>query len=980
MKIQRFFAGVLAGTLMLTSFTNNALAATADDATDPATATGYSIVSGAESGAPAAYYNAGQNKLILTSGNISHTLDSLFKNATSGGAELPLNAVTNITVKGPIDLAGSVFANSSETTTTDHLSNLTHIQLNNGVTIGATSNIAQAMFANKTKLASVNATQTGLPLPASIKQMFTGDVALIEIPQFNYAAVTDATSAFQHTALSSLDLSTMTAVTADTDMLLKTQALNQIKFGKIPSATSGWTGRWTNAENNDAITADNTKKALAWIGSSMDLSKTYKRLTTDAQYTKAGLSNMYHIDGLHKDNAYKISDGSANPFTTYCLNWKKDGPKDSFYTGSGVTDSTSWASLLDDDSASDVTRTLTNYDNSEQKAFQTILFFGYPNDGAGLLDNKNTAAAKTDLYAATQAVLWSVLNGIGKTQALEKAGSNSTQAQNLYDALLSKTYANFTGSISDGTFNMTVYQPDDATRQNMISGTYSVSVTKYAPVGTVKLPGAKLVLSTDAAHNNKVAEWTTTDKTHVVVGLIPGKEYYLTELAAPAGYDIATQIKFTANGHHQRVDMTDTYKKHSITVKKVDDSQAQTRVVGAALTLSGTRDNGTIITSQTKTTTSSDDLVFTDLYPGTYTISETSVPAGYQRANDISFTIAATDEDSVKHIYTMIDKKVKYGSASITKVDPKGENLSGAEFKVTDSTGKIVTTFTSSSSAQNIANLTAGETYTLEETKAPTGYQKAEKKTFTVTENSTTEIKITDQYSKHELTIKKVDNDGNRVANAELKISGTTLAGDTIDSITFTTKSDSDKTVELYPGSYTISETSVPDGYTKASDQKVTIKLTDDSKTVTLVDKKTAEKETKETKANNTINIYKYITGTTTPVKGAVLAIYNGETEIAKFTTTDKPYTITTLTKNTTYTLKELTVPEGYKKAEDMTFTVSGQSQNIVMYDAPTTAITTAAPKTGDSRPIGLLIAVIVASVIGAILGLFLFRRIKSQK
>gem|GEM_PF-3432508 len=86
------------------------------------------------------------------------------------------------------------------------------------------------------------------------------------------------------------------------------------------------------------------------------------------------------------------------------------------------------------------------------------------------------------------------------------------------------------------------------------------------------------------------------------------------------------------------------------------------------------------------------------------------------------------------------------------------------------------------------------------------------------------------------------------------------------------------------------------------------------------------------------ILIRKIDADTRAPLSGAVLAIFDGSTEIERWTSGTSAHVIeSALTAGKTYTLREITAPEGYGVAEDMTFTVpaDGSSITVTMSDPP---------------------------------------------
>ena len=86
------------------------------------------------------------------------------------------------------------------------------------------------------------------------------------------------------------------------------------------------------------------------------------------------------------------------------------------------------------------------------------------------------------------------------------------------------------------------------------------------------------------------------------------------------------------------------------------------------------------------------------------------------------------------------------------------------------------------------------------------------------------------------------------------------------------------------------------------------------------------------------ILIRKIDADTRAPLSGATLAIFDGSTEIERWTSGASAHVVgTQLTFGKTYTLREISAPEGYGVADDMTFTVptDGSSITVTMSDPP---------------------------------------------
>ena len=262
-----------------------------------------------------------------------------------------------------------------------------------------------------------------------------------------------------------------------------------------------------------------------------------------------------------------------------------------------------------------------------------------------------------------------------------------------------------------------------------------VVVSKTDLAGTKELPGAKLqILSSDG--KTVLESWTSTNEEYKVTKkLKAGESYILREIEAPDGYAIADDVKFTVNkdGSTTKVVMKDA--QTSVTVSKTDLT-GEKEIAGAKLQI--LNKNGKVMeewTSDGKTHAVTAALV-ADV---TYILHEVSAPAGYRTAKDIEFTVDKTGKTTE---VVMKDAPTK---ASILKTDESGKALSGAQLVVKDSTGKELDKWTSDGKAHEITGLlTVGETYTLSEVSAPSGYTVAPDQTFKMEDKDVIEVTMVD--------------------------------------------------------------------------------------------------------------------------------------------------------------------------------------------------------------------------------------------
>ena len=182
------------------------------------------------------------------------------------------------------------------------------------------------------------------------------------------------------------------------------------------------------------------------------------------------------------------------------------------------------------------------------------------------------------------------------------------------------------------------------------------------------------------------------------------------------------------------------------------------------------------------------------------------------------------------------------------------------------------------------------------------------------------------------------------------------------------TSTDKPHYIEKLPaGDYTLTEVKAPDGYAFAESVPFTVLPTGEVQRFEMRDDVIK------------VEISKVDITTNKELPGAELIITNKDGKVVEhWTSTDKPHYIEKLPAGD-YTLTEITAPNGYEIAEDISFTVlpNGDVQRVVMKDAPipeqpvqptppsTPTPTPLIPQTGDTFPLGLLLALAGLSLAG---------------
>ncbi len=255
-----------------------------------------------------------------------------------------------------------------------------------------------------------------------------------------------------------------------------------------------------------------------------------------------------------------------------------------------------------------------------------------------------------------------------------------------------------------------------------------VEVTKTDITGEKEVEGARLQIQDE--EGTVVEEWTSTNESHIIYALKPGK-YILHEEQAPTenGYVKAEDVEFTVEetGEIQKVSMKDDHTKVEITKTDITGEQ---EIEGAKLQVLD--EEGNIIEEWTST---KEPYRIEYLQPGkTYVLHEEAAPEGFLIAEDVEFTVEETGE--IQKV-SMKDE-VPMGQLVIKKTDAEDQTpLANVEFELKNKeteevVGKLTTDKdgVATSELLPIATYKDGKpvapiTYVLSETKPLDGYEKS---------------------------------------------------------------------------------------------------------------------------------------------------------------------------------------------------------------------------------------------------------------
>jgi uncharacterized surface anchored protein len=474
-----------------------------------------------------------------------------------------------------------------------------------------------------------------------------------------------------------------------------------------------------------------------------------------------------------------------------------------------------------------------------------------------------------------------------------------------------------------------------------ILNTTSATFSKKAVNGSDELAGAKLTV-TDSA-GNAVDSWTSGKEVHSINGLQYGQTYKMTETTAPANYTKAEDITFTINSSGQvvigdkvqdgnNVVMRDSLNTTSATFSKKAVNGSD-ELAGAKLTVTDAAGKTVDSWTSGKEAHSISGLV----YGQTYKMTETTAPANYTKAEDITFTIDSAGKvvigDKVQDGNNVVMRdSLNTTSATFSKKAVNGsDELAGAKLTVTDAKGNTVDSWTSGKEAHSISGLQYGQTYKMTETTAPANYTKAEDITFTI--NSSGQVVVGDKVQDGNNVVmrdslnttsatfsKKVVNGTDELAGAKLAV--TDSAGNTVDSWTSGKEAHSISGL-VYGQTYKMTEITAPTNYDKAEDITFTI----DSNGQVIVNGKAQDGNNvvmRDSVSTTTVSFSKTAVNGTKELAGAELAVKDSSDNIVdSWTSGTEAHSISGLQYGQTYTMVENASPAGYDKTSSITFRIN---------------------------------------------------------
>lgn len=557
---------------------------------------------------------------------------------------------------------------------------------------------------------------------------------------------------------------------------------------------------------------------------------------------------------------------------------------------------------------------------------------------------------------------------------------------------------------------------NDVYNINVVNDKYNVLLTKIGLSSQLTKPETDLIPSDgtrlrnvvfdlyEKGNTTKVGTYTTDINGAILMkGLKSNMVYQLKEISTATGYAInpnPTEFKVGNDGKVYSVDNT-PYTFGSLVVPNYKETyQGNMKIIKVDANTNTVLENAEFSLSKLDTTTnqyveidrvltnSNGVAYFSNLESGLYQVKETKAPSGYAKSPDTyKFTV---DErfNTNNYEYTFKNKPTELILRKVALIDENGANLSkyvdkypsafvqdgkvyanltGAQFRLTDADGTVITPSSVSDSKgyteYKYNNIDSNKDYTLEETIAPLGYDKA--LPMTIKGNVLTNANPTYTYyveNKKQL--------GDVVISKYARKTGVVLPGaefgifkvgeaSPIQTVVTDAKGNAIFT-DLELGNYIVKETKAPQGY-KLSTDVYNVSLTTDHRLEVLTFlNDVAEKQYKIRKVDQL----------GTPLSGAEFQLIRDGKVISNATSDALGYIDFGIVPiDGTYQVAEVKAPNGYRVIAPQDIDINDDNKTIINYMA-----TPKLPATGTN---GLIPLGIATTVIG---GMWLYVNRKKRE
>lgn len=309
---------------------------------------------------------------------------------------------------------------------------------------------------------------------------------------------------------------------------------------------------------------------------------------------------------------------------------------------------------------------------------------------------------------------------------------------------------------------------------------------------------------------------------------------------------------------------------------------------------------------------------FQILQGNTYDLTETKTPNGYHGGFEQKGITLANDGQTFD--YT-VSNKLNKGTISVHKFDQDNKVLAGAEFTLTDNSGKSVKAVTNKTGLATFT-IEANKVYDLKETKNPAGYNGSfEKKGITLANDGQKfEYSVGNNLNKGTIKVHKVDQDKKPLKGAEFTL--TDGKGGKTKAVT-----DKDGYAQFSIKAnqvYSLDETKIPAGY-HGGFHKEGITVANDGQTF--------EYAVSNILNRGTVKVHK-VDQDGKALKDAEFTLTDNNGKKLVATTNSKGYAAFNLEANKTYALDETKNPTGYNGTFHKEGITVAKDQQVFEYTA----------------------------------------------
>lgn len=309
---------------------------------------------------------------------------------------------------------------------------------------------------------------------------------------------------------------------------------------------------------------------------------------------------------------------------------------------------------------------------------------------------------------------------------------------------------------------------------------------------------------TDSKGNEVQSNLMTDEAGKITVPSMEAGKYTITQTKTIDGYVIDQPVvSVTIQDNQTAVVNVTNHRMTNLVINVLDESD--NFLSGGTFEIRDAQTNVVIGTYQNDAT----GVINVDsVAPGKYIIKEVSGPDGWTiKTNSQEVTVVATKSATVKFYHTQ-----KSNLTVNLKDATSGKLLAGAVYRITAANGDFVGEYTTGSNGQFVVgSLTAG-TYTVTMTKAPEGYEiDNTPHQVVVKDNKTIVLDLTLKFISNFRLVNTVKQTGAPLGGVTYKITkyDGTLVGN------YTTDDAGLINIELQAGTYTVYQTSVPNGVVK---------------------------------------------------------------------------------------------------------------------------------------------------------------------